>query len=160
MMSNTTRVVPAESTRLGRAFAPVVAPLLRSRWVSLSLAAAGSLQVGAALAHLPGMPCPILHLFHVPCPGCGLSRACAATLHTDFGAACRLHAFAPLFLLAIALFWLAALLPSARRIALVRWMEHFERRTWLPTLLLIGLVLYWAARLVYAQGQLTRIVAG
>jgi len=148
------------SRRLDKAFAPVVAPLLNGRLRAAAFAMAGSLQVGFALAHLPGIPCPILHLFHVPCPGCGLSRASAATLRTDFGAAFRLHAFAPFFLLAIALFWIAALLPGKHRRLLVQLVDRIERRTALPTLLLIAVLFYWGLRFLYAPAQLSRLISG
>lgn len=37
------------------------------------------------------VPCFWLSLFHLPCPGCGMSRAVIAAMQLDFGAAFRLH---------------------------------------------------------------------
>jgi hypothetical protein len=139
-------------------FAPVLGNLLRNRILDLSLAVGGTLQVAATLARLPAMPCPFRHLTHVPCPGCGLSRACAALLRGNFTESRRMHLFAPLFLAAILLFWMAGLLTPARREAWANWVARFERRTALPTLLLIALLLYWLSRLLYAPDAFLRLM--
>lgn len=45
-----------------------------------------------ALSLALGIPlCPWASLFHVPCPGCGLTRATLALLRGDFRAAVSLH---------------------------------------------------------------------
>lgn len=161
MMSSTkTFESNSKTPGLRSLLAPVIASLLQSRWVSGSFAVAGSLQVAAALAHVPGMPCPVRSLFRVPCPGCGLSRACADILHMDFSDAMRMHAFAPFFLLAIALFWLSALLPEKLRRPLIKRILQIEQRTALPTLLLVMLILYWVVRLLYLREDLSRLVVG
>lgn len=38
--------------------------------------------------------CPFNYFFHIPCPGCGITRAYIAALHLDFKAAFEYH---PLF---------------------------------------------------------------
>ncbi|HSZ55190.1 MAG TPA: DUF2752 domain-containing protein [Tepidisphaeraceae bacterium] len=141
------------------ALRPVLAPILRRPGLSLVLGMAGATQVAATLAHLPAMACPVMELFHVPCPGCGLSRACAAVIRGDWHQAIRLHAFAPFLLAAIALFWVAACLPSQARLRLAAYVERMERQTGLPTLLLIMLVLYWIVRLLYAPDAFRSLVA-
>lgn len=45
--------------------------------------------VGALFLEMP--VCPTAALFHVPCPGCGLTRATFAALAGDFGAAYHFH---------------------------------------------------------------------
>jgi hypothetical protein len=140
-------------------FAPVLAPILRRPLLSLVLAASGTGQVFATIFHAPAMRCPVMELFHVPCPGCGVSRACAATLQGEWSQAIHLHAFAPLFLVAILLFWLAAALPAHARQRLAGQIESFERRTALPTLLLITLILYWIVRLLYAPVAFIHLVS-
>ena len=37
------------------------------------------------------LPCPVRYLLHVPCPGCGMSRAYVHVLHLDFYSAFRMH---------------------------------------------------------------------
>lgn len=149
-----------DTSQPGKASLPVVVPLLNGRFRALVFAVAGSLQVAAAICHLPGMPCPFVRLFHVPCPGCGISRASAATLRADFRSAVRLHAFAPFFLLAIILCWAAALLPEKHRARLVASVGWIERRTALPTLLLIAAIFYWALRFLYAPAQMAALSSG
>lgn len=100
-----------------------------------------------------------MELFHVPCPGCGLSRACAAVIRGDWAQAMRLHAFAPLFLAVILLFCMAACLPRRSRLNLTARIERMERQTAFPTLLLIMLVLYWFVRLLYAPDAFRSLVA-
>lgn len=54
---------------------------------------------GAALAALgaAGIPlCPVAAVAHVPCPGCGLTRATVALLHGHLGEAVRMHPLAPI----------------------------------------------------------------
>jgi hypothetical protein len=149
-----------DTTWLGKTSLPVVVPLLNGRFRALVFAVAGSVQVAAAMCHLPGMPCPFVHLFHVPCPGCGISRASAATLRADFGSAVRLHAFAPFFLFAIILCWAAAVLPEKHRVRLIESVGRLEYRTALPTLLLIAAIFYWAMRFLYAPGQMAVLSSG
>jgi hypothetical protein len=70
-----------------------------------------------------------------------------------------MHAFAPAFVLAIGLFWLSGLMGGSAREGFVSVVERLERRTALPTLLLMGLVLYWLVRLVYAPAEFLHLVA-
>lgn len=47
----------------------------------------GVLMVWVALR----LPCPVRWLSGVPCPACGMSRACLAALRLDFSAAMAFH---------------------------------------------------------------------
>ena len=133
--------------------------LLSNRVLSFLLAAAGTGQVVAGVWHLPGMPCPVARLFGIPCPGCGASRACGALLRGHWREAFWLHAFAPMFLLSVGLFWAAVLFPRRARIKLTQSMERLESRTAIPTLLLVVVVLYWLLRLLYAPSTLIHVLA-
>lgn len=44
-----------------------------------------------SFTHFFGHACPINLLFGVPCPGCGLTRACLLLLRGDFVGAFRMH---------------------------------------------------------------------
>jgi hypothetical protein len=138
---------------------PVIAPILRRQGLSLVLGLAGGAQVVATLLNTPAVSCPVMEIVHVPCPGCGLSRACAAMIRGDWLLAIRMHAFAPLFLAAIVLLILSGCLPTWARLQLATTMGRFERNTALPSLLLVVLVLYWLARLLYAPSAFLRLVA-
>ncbi len=141
-------------------FAPVVAPLLRQRGVSLCLAIAGALQVGLTLQHAPAISCPFLEVTGVPCPGCGVSRACAALVRGHWQQSVQLHVFAPLFLVAIGLFAMAAALPNRRREAMAARIEAAEARSGVTILLLTGLMLYWLVRLLYGHIDFARLPGG
>ena len=87
-----------------------VASRARSPWVSLLvpnsilcrlLVSGGGLVllwgVLQLLIHV-GYTCPIRALLHVPCPGCGMTRALEAALHLQFAQAWRAHPLYPLLL--------------------------------------------------------------
>jgi hypothetical protein len=71
-----------------------------------------------------------------------------------------LHAFAPLVLLAIVLIIGGGMLPKGRRLALAEVVATFEQRTGLTALMLIGLLIYWAARLVLMPTLFIQMLKG
>ena len=133
--------------------------LLRSRPTAVLLTGLTVLQLGLAAFGLPGWPCPLLHGLGIPCPGCGLTRAALELLRGQWRASLSYHAFAPVLLVAVAMIGGAALLPGNLRLALIDGVERLERRTGLTAFLLVGLVLYWIARLTFARETLL-LVAG
>jgi hypothetical protein len=138
---------------------PVIAPLLRDRRMSAVLALAGAAQVGLTLAHVRGMTCPFVAVTGLPCPGCGLSRGCAALCRGQWATAAQYHLFAPLFLLAIAAFAAAAVLPANAQVAMVVAVDRMERRCRPMFVLLSLLLLYWLARIGYAPGEVARVAS-
>ena len=60
--------------------------------------------------------CPFYYLFHIPCPGCGMTRACKALLRLDFRTAVYYNCLFP-----IPIFW--ALYQLLRRYV------HFSKKT-------------------------------
>jgi hypothetical protein len=131
-----------------------LASLLRSRVTAALLAAVAALQLGLVAGGLPGWPCPLRAGLGIPCPGCGLSRAALELLRGEWRAALTHHAFAPLLLLAVAGVAGAGLLPERLRLSLLDGLERVERRTGLTAFVLLGLVVYWAARWVLARETL------
>lgn len=137
---------------------PVFAQILESRPTTL-------LIVGAAVAHatlnllgLPSWECPILHTLGVPCPGCGLSRGIGALLHGDWQTALTFHAFAPVFLASLIFMAVVLLLPVASRRQVVEWTRIFEAKTGLVAIGLIGLMVYWLARLVFLGDSFVQLI--
>ncbi len=71
----------------------------------------GRLGLGAAALALfvfvPGIQplCPMRWMLHIPCPGCGMTRAAALALTGQFAAATRMH---PLWFVVLPLLTLAA----------------------------------------------------
>lgn len=112
-----------------------------------SLCALAGLQAVSVRAGAGGWACPFYGGLGVPCPGCGLTRACVALLRGDVRQALALHLFAAPAA-AFALLLAAALtLPGGARHALLSMVEAIERRTRLTQFLLIGMVCYWLVRL-------------
>ncbi|MEO6419848.1 MAG: DUF2752 domain-containing protein [Polyangiaceae bacterium] len=58
--------------------------------------AAAGIGLGGLFLVAVGLRCPFAETFHVPCPGCGSTRAVRALLHLDFGAAVHFNPVAPL----------------------------------------------------------------
>ncbi len=92
-----------------------------------------------------GWPCVIRWVTGVPCPGCGLSRACLAVLRLDFGAAFRYHP----------MFWSFPLL-----LLYALFDGQLFRRKWLNigllSLILSGMAVCYVIRLVvFLNGNLT-----
>ena len=129
-------------------FSPVISTFIQNRSESLVLGGVGLAQVGLMYAHLPGWPCPFKAAFGIPCPGCGLSTACAQLLRGQWRESLQTHAFAPFFLLGIALVMVGCLLPEQTRTVFIRKIQLFESRTGLTSWFLLALFLYWGLRLL------------
>lgn len=68
----------------------------RQRLASMLPAAlSGYLFVKGFHTELPGISCPLRALTGIPCPGCFLTRAVAASLHGDLGTALHWHPIGP-----------------------------------------------------------------
>lgn len=116
-------------------------------WVLGSLAALAAVAVLRQLSFPLGPEltiCPSRRFLHLPCPGCGMTRAMAAIARGDWAAVGSFHPLAPLLLAQAALFWGAVLVRSLRR----------EPSPWppLPQPLvvanLVALLAVWLVRLV------------
>ena len=65
--------------------------MLRIRNVKGKLLATAAMAVYVALIYVSPITCPILAVTGIPCPGCGLTRACLAALRLDLAAAFSYH---------------------------------------------------------------------
>jgi len=70
-------------------------PSRASRAVRGALTLAAFFALGGLLS-TASVPCAFARLFHVPCPGCGSTRAMLALAHGDLGGVLRLNPLAPL----------------------------------------------------------------
>jgi len=127
---------------------PVLARILKSRATCVAITSAAILQLSLGALGLPAWRSLLHSTFGIPDFGCGLTRAILALLRGDWQTSLMFHAFAPLFVVALTLVALAAILPDKLRAETVAWVETIERRTGLTAILLSGLVLYWLARLL------------
>lgn len=140
--------------------APVIASLARNRVASLIIFGAAAAQLLLTLLGLPGWTCPLLHATGAPCPGCGLSRAVALILRGEWRTALSVHLFAPFVLIALAVIGTAAFLTEKRRQSFASHIEKIERRTFISTILLAGLVAYWLVRLLFFHSAFVRLIQG
>jgi hypothetical protein len=107
---------------------------------------AGAAHVALTAAGLGGWPCPFLQATGLPCPGCGLGRASGLLLHGDWLPALRLHVFAPLLLLTLAVLGAGLLLRGRAFEVLHARVQWVEERTPLVPALFGALLMYWALR--------------
>jgi hypothetical protein len=146
--------------RLSYLYEPILAPLLANHPTTIAITAASLLHVGLVLLGLPGWPCPVRETLGIPCPGCGLSRAMIALFHGDWRTTLLLHAFAPLFIIALGLVMVVTILPNSAKNGLVYQVEVIERHTGITAILLICLVFYWLARLLILRGTFINLISG
>ena len=140
--------------------APIFSSIIQDRVVGAVLLGAAGLQLGTFVLNLPTWSCPFLHVIGIPCPGCGLTRAIVALLEGDWQSALTLHAYAPIFVVAIVLIACATLLPSKPRNWFMTQFELVERRTGITAILLIGLVVYWLIRLLFFPEAFINLIKG
>lgn len=141
------------------AFSPL-ATLLRNRRFGLLLTGALSLNAIAVVLHLPGWECAFFRVTGVPCPGCGLTRACLLLLRGDLNTSVRFHAFAPVFIVLIAILIMCTLLPRTVTEPFINRAEALERQTKITVVILAGLILYWLARLLLFPNAFAQLIRG
>ena len=140
-------------------FAPSLAPILRSKKVSLALLSVTGIHLLLTYFGLPGWRCPLLHTLGIPCPGCGLTRASFALLRGDWQEALTIHAFA--FFMPLALVLISAgLLPTHHKQQFIVQVEKIERRTGIAMVLFLSLIAYWFVRLVFFRVTFVRVIVG
>jgi hypothetical protein len=141
------------------AFSPI-ATLLRDRRFGLLLTGALSLNAAAFALHLPGWECAFFRVTGIPCPGCGLTRACMLLLEGKVQASIKFHAFAPIFIVLIGMLIICTLLPRTVTESFINKAETLERQTGITIIILGGLILYWLARLLLFPTAFAQLIRG
>jgi len=139
-------------------FRPTLSTILRDRRLAWAVTGAAFLQLILGFFHLPGWVCPIFQVLHIPCPGCGLTRASVLFIRGDWQQALTMHAFAPMLLVALAIIAFAVVAPGNQSNYMISKMEILERYTGVTNVLLIGLVIYWLARLLFMPAAFVRLI--
>lgn len=139
---------------------PILAQLLKSRPTCVAISGAATVHLSLVTAGLPSWRSPVHSIFGLPDPGCGLSRAIIALLRGDWAASLTFHAFAPLFVIALTLIGISTLLPRCPREKVAAWVARLEHRTGLTAILLVGLVVYWLARLLIMREAFIHLING
>ena len=129
-------------------FTPILAPMLQSRRLVLTLTGLGVGQVALAAAGLGGWRCPINATLDVPCPGCGLTTAITLLFKENWVDAVRMHAFAPLVVIVLILMAVAGILPGNYQRKLSMGIASLERHTGIFAIGLMSMVAYWLLRLI------------
>ena len=137
----------------------VVTELLDAPALSAGFLGAGAVHVALCAAGLGGWPCPFYHATGWPCPGCGLGRACVLLLRGQWRESLRLHAYAPVVLLALAVLGAGLVLRGRAKGTLRAGVKWTEERLRLSAILLAGLLIYWLLRFVL-DGSQWRLVVG
>lgn len=138
---------------------PILASILKSRPVCALVLGAVALQLALVNSGLPGWQSPIHTVLGIPGPGCGLTRATITLMDGNWRASLRFHAFAPFLMAALSLIAIATVLPASLRDKVVTVVKGLERRTGVTAFLLIGLVIYWLARLLIMNKTFINLVA-
>ena len=129
---------------------PVLTPVLRSRWLCVTVLAVVFFQLVRVWFQVPDAGCFFYNVTSWPCPGCGLSRAFLLLLRGDIVGAFHMHALVlPLSCMG-ALFVAGACLTGAWRRAFLNRVAALERKTGLAVLVGAGVALYGCARLIGA----------
>jgi len=144
---------------LPNAIAPI-SPLLRDRKFTLVVAGAAGVQIALVSLSLPGWECPFFRVTGIPCPGCGLTRAVILLLKGDLQASLRFHAFAPIVLLTAVALILVLLLPRSITQPAIARLDRLEQQTGFTVIILVGLILYWLARLLFLQTAFVQLIRG
>lgn len=126
---------------------PVFGDILRDRTACIAISAFAIGQLALTSLHITLWPCPIETFLHIPCPGCGLSRACVLLLQGQWKAAIQTHIFAPLLLVSLLFIGASTILPDSLRLSVVDKVSAVEKRTGLSAWLLAALLFYWGLRL-------------
>lgn len=141
-------------------FRPVLSTILRNRKLTIAISGVAFLQLLLTFFGLPGWQCPFFHALGLPCPGCGMTRASVFLAHGELKQAMVMHAFAPFFLIALGIIAICAASPRSYAMSVANRAESLERYTGITGLLLIGLIVYWMARLLLMQGAFVRMIQG
>jgi hypothetical protein len=151
----------AQKLMMNRQSSPLcLTAIMRSRGAAITISLAAVVQIVLVLSHLPGWPCPVLQATGIPCPGCGLTRAATALIQGNWSTAFSLHAFAPILLVSAFLIICSSFLPQPYRRGLISGVEVIERRTHVTSILAVGLIFYWLARLLFSPEAFIRMIKG
>ena len=81
-------------------------------------------------------------------------------LRGDVRDSLRFHAFAPIFIVFISILIVGTILPRSVTEHWVYKAESLERETGVTTVILVGLMLYWLARLLIFPAAFAQLIRG
>ena len=107
----------------------LAAYLVRERTLGLAMAGGGLLYFAFACRGVDLMPCPLLKVTGLPCPGCGMTRSCLAMLRGNWADVWRLNPFGPVFAAFWAVVGVGIVMPQPWRGRFAERLGRFEQRT-------------------------------
>jgi len=129
-------------------FAPVLGPLLQSRWIIVLLDAVSFVLVALTAMGVAVWQCPLRSTLGVDCPGCGLTRAMVLLVQGHWQASFAMHAFAPIFFGIGIILAIGSVLPPKLQQMAANQIANFERHTGIVALLGLSFMLYWILRIL------------
>ena len=130
-------------------FIPVIAPILQSQLTVRIMSVIAMLQLLVTMSGVQGWRCPVYSTVNIPCPGCGLSTATVYLIRGEWRTAFSTHAFAPLFVISIAIMVILSFLPRRSYEAAVQRLAVMEAKTGMTGLLLLGFIGYWGFKFIF-----------
>ena len=124
----------------------LAAYLVRERKLGLAMLGGGLVYFALAICGVDLMPCPLLKVTGLPCPGCGMTRACLAMLQGNWAEVWHLNPFGPVFAVFWAVVAVGVALPQPWRDRFATWLGRFEQRTRWAGWLAGGLAIYGLTR--------------
>ena len=118
-------------TRAG-VYAPVLSPILRDRKFAFAISSIALLQLLLGFLRLQGLAVSFILRAGNPMSGCGLTRATLSLFHGDLKESIALHAFAPIFVIGLALVTCSAVAPRRQRQRIAVQMESLDGPRELP----------------------------
>lgn len=89
-----------------------------------------------------------------------MTRATLFLFRGDLKQALTMHAYAPIFLVALVVITFCTIAPRNHVERIVTKTESLESYTGISTILLGGLIVYWLARLLILQTAFVRLIQG
>ena len=124
----------------------MLAPLLLNRRLMGIFIGVGVTQLILVATGLNGWKCPIKSTFGIICPGCGLTTAMTLLVKGQWASAVGMHAYAPVFMVILALMLAAILLPAVYLKKFSTAVAILECKTGITAIMMLGMVLYWLLR--------------
>ena len=123
---------------------PGRAPLRRAAFAGWLLAPVLAFTAATEASHLGLVLCPFRFVTHLPCPGCGMTRALLALCQGDLHGAILAHPLSPFMALVLGGWWINNLCAAYGLARPLRLPDAITRLWWLA---LIAVLALWAVRL-------------
>jgi len=137
---------------------PILTSFLDNRPMGLAILGAAVLHTVLVILGLPSWSCPIREYLGFPCPGCGLSRSITALFEGEWKTSLTIHAFGPVFLIALGILGIVNMVPLNQRKRIITQIRQIEQLTNFTAVILSILILYWAIRLLFFRETLFGLV--